>query len=92
MSRLLKIVEEHLERFCPIGVCIEMSWHENCTTVSFNVSDPKISFYWVEATCGDEWWYALPGVSGTSDPQILLDTISQRIERREAQGSFERTD
>ncbi|AIT54618.1 hypothetical protein MEL_005 [Melbournevirus] len=92
MSRLLNDVHNFLETHNPSDVFVEMFSHQNCTTVSFNIGNPRVSFYWVEAECGDEWWYAFPGENGTSDPQVLFGTIQQRIENWEKQNPFVGTD
>nr|WNL49586.1 hypothetical protein MarFTMF_070 [Marseillevirus sp.] len=92
MSRLLSGVHSFLEAYNPSDVSVELFHHRNCATVSFNIGSPKVSFYWVEAECGDEWWYAFPGENGTSDPQVLFDSIQKRIENWEGQIVFGPTD
>ncbi|BAU79907.1 hypothetical protein A9K97_gp444 [Tokyovirus A1] len=92
MSRLLNIVHSFLEMYNPSGVSVELFFQENCTIVSFNIENPKVSFYWVEAECGTEWWYAFPGENGITDSQILLDFIQKRIENWERQNFAVGTD
>ncbi|AHA46301.1 hypothetical protein ISTM_403 [Insectomime virus] len=78
MSRLLETVLFFLEPFS-LSISKEIFFGGNCVTVCLNIGNSNLSFFWVEATCGDEWWYSFPGENGTDNPQILLDSIQKKL-------------